>query len=200
MPLDLGEATPHTVRLTAVDGVLQAFLTDGACRADGLGVGRTGLRDGEEHGRIRVAAGGVVEPIRARGGRGNSRHVGRVTPFGGRFIPTRTACQPPNPGSPSLLHQDRKSRSTNSGGRCARTGGAWPSNRSISTSTCCPLEPCARRDDPRSAVRTFGLPCTHSEFGAAGSSGSYQAPVDRLTTRGRTSVVTIAPARHAPRS
>src|SRR5262245_11146074 len=117
MPLDLGEATPHTVRLTGVDGVLQAFLTDGACRADGLGVGRTGLRDGEEHGRIRVAAGRVVEPIRARGGRGNSRHVSRVTPFGGRFIPTRTACQPP-------VHPDPRASYIRIAGRARRTRAA----------------------------------------------------------------------------
>ena len=78
-------------------------------------------------------------------------------------------------------------RRTPAGGAAA-AGGASPSKRSISTSTCWPVEPCASRDEPRSAVSTFGLPCAHIESGTVGSTGSYHAPVERLTTCGRTSV------------
>ena len=47
------------------------------------------------------------------------------------------------------------------GGRCARTGARCAVAFSISTSTCWPVEPWARRDVPRSGVSTLGLPCTH---------------------------------------
>ena len=107
-----------------------------------------------------------------------------------------------------LLRVGRKKRPVNAraaspwaaAGR-ARTGGASPSKRSISTSTCWPVEPCARRDDPavggehvRVAVRAQRV------ADRVGSTGSNHAPVERLTTCGRTSSVTTAPARHAPRS
>src|SRR5438309_1703740 len=75
-----------------------------------------------------------------------------------------------------------------------------PVQRSTSTSACCPEHPWASFEVPRSKVRTFGLPCTHIVLGSAGSRGSYQAPVESCTTRGRTAGVTTAPARQLPRS
>src|SRR5208282_2549857 len=83
------------------------------------------------------------------------------------------------------------------GGSNALTRGSGPSKRSISTRLSCPVQPCARREVPASRVRTFGLPCTQSGFSAAGSSGSYQAPVDSWTTPGRSVSLSTAPARHA---
>ena len=50
----------------------------------------------------------------------------------------------------------------------------------------------------RSAVSTFGLPWRQKD-GSAGS-GSYQAPVESCTTPGRTSSVSVMPARQLPRS
>lgn len=58
----------------------------------------------------------------------------------------------------------------------------------------------ASDDVPWSRVRTFGLPCTQNEISASGSRGSNQAPVGSCTTPARTSSVTRAAARQAPRS
>src|SRR6185312_15677510 len=66
----------------------------------------------------------------------------------------------------------------------ALIGGTGPSNRSISTRAIWPVEPCASREVPMSRVSTFGLPWTQNGVSAAGSCGSYQAPVASWTTPG----------------
>ena len=71
-----------------------------------------------------------------------------------------------------------------SGGSNAFTGGSAPSNRSISITVSCPVQPCASFDVPVSRVSTFGLPCTHIGFSLLRSSGSYQAPVGESVNRG----------------
>src|SRR5439155_16023855 len=86
------------------------------------------------------------------------------------------------------------------GGSYARIGGNGPVQRSTSTSVACPEHAWASFDVPRSNVSTLGLPWTHIASGSAGSSGSYQAPVESCTTRGRIVSVTTAPARQLPRS
>src|SRR5271169_1786605 len=86
------------------------------------------------------------------------------------------------------------------GGSNALIGGGGPSKRSISTRQSWPVQPCASWEVPASDVSTFGLPCTQSGLSAAGSSGSYQAPVDSWTTPGRNASLSTAPARQAPRS
>ena len=57
------------------------------------------------------------------------------------------------------------------------------------------MQPWASRDVPRSAVSTFGLPCTHSASGSARVDRVVPGAGRELHDAGRTSSVTTAPAR-----
>ena len=97
--------------------------------------------------------------------------------------------------------RDVTSRVANTGGWCTVTGGSTPSNRSIShhgvLAGCTPATTSTRagRRSARSGCRARTTVPT-----SGSSTGSNQAPVDSCTTPGRTSSVTTAPARQAPRS
>ena len=84
------------------------------------------------------------------------------------------------------------------GGTKARTGGACPFKRSISTSVLAQLGPWLSFDVPWSRVSTLALPCAQSGS-SSGPSGSYQAPHESRSTPGETVSVRTAPARQAPR-
>jgi hypothetical protein len=64
------------------------------------------------------------------------------------------------------------------GGTKARTGGAGPVKRSISTSVLAQLGPWLSFDVPWSRVSTLALPCTQTELSSE-PNGSYHAPHER---------------------
>src|SRR6516165_1527098 len=112
---------------------------------------------------------------------------------------------PPTPPMRSVRYESargapRYNHPAPGGGSNVLIGGGGPLKRSISTRQSWPVQPCASREVPVSDVSTFGLPCTQRGASAAGSSGSYQAPVASWTTPGRNASLRTAPARQAPRS
>jgi hypothetical protein len=96
--LDRGEPSPDPVGRTGFEGVLEAFLTHRARRADRLRFGRLRIRRREEHRRVGVATRGVIEPISTHGDSLQTRHSRTFNARRGRAIPAYAYQLPPRSG------------------------------------------------------------------------------------------------------